>query len=282
MITTERAYRKYDGSGKAGLLLEVLALTICLALITWNFPALGAEGNLEGFNLYRYPEEKNGPSWTLSGVRAKRDEGSLIVYRFRLRIMDTDSGKEELLYELSGDKLKLDDPGGRTEAFAPGEIEITMERGLQGTGKEVRYNFATGELTGDDLEVKNAGPGGKMTLSGTEFSYNYESGVLNIEDGFRVRSDDPGETRSVITGRSLSWPRKEEIMLSGDISARLGSGWMLESDNLTWWPEKGVFESKKGGRIEREGTRIEGNKIKYEASEEKLLVSGAKMVIGDD
>ncbi len=259
-----------------------LVFTLCLQFTTHDRTARSAEESgttIENFTLYSYEEKKgDGLTWRLAGEEAEQSENGLTVRKFTLAIEVPKSDGGEQISRLSGEVLKLRNENGEQIAYMPGEVDVKIGGGTGGTAREVRYFFKDQKLSGGEINLVRGKENGKMDMSGARFNYGPESGEISLFGGFEITSTNPEGETTEISGEKLNWPRGERIVMTGNITANLPSGWKLKADRLIWDPDQGLLESSGSASASRDGRQIEGDAINYESEEKKLVVVDGKII----
>jgi lipopolysaccharide export system protein LptA len=223
---------------------------------------------MENFTLYDYGTGDKALSWELSGNRGRRTSNGLLVSGFKLKVKRSD----QLVAKLSGKKLRLEENEGEQIAYMPVRVNLKFGDQMAGSADNARYYFSKNRFSGGGLSLTKTGEFGKIKLTGTRFSYFFDSEELTVNEGFELDSYAPNGVRTNISGNVIKWPTGEMIEMSGEVTASLSSGWRLKAERLVWDTDKGLLESSGSASASRDGTQIEGDAINYESEEEKLVV----------
>ncbi|MFB6290621.1 MAG: hypothetical protein ABEJ25_02695 [Candidatus Bipolaricaulia bacterium] len=241
------------------------------------FPQQGEPGaTVEGFTLFRYDEDL---TWKLSGKKADERGESLIVHEFELVIRRAGSEGGDTVYELSGEKIRLNAGDKKEIGVIPGEVKVNIENELRGRAGSASYDFRTGMVSGSELNLTGAGKGDNISLKGASFEYRYGKDKLLLTGGFRVTIKEAGNGRTEISGDRLTWIRGEKIFTKGAVSASTDSGWTITAEEMVWDPDGEVLECSGNVVATREDTRVQGQSLTYDVEGNKLSVVEAKMVV---
>ncbi len=277
---------KFDRKELAEILKIVVTCTVFLIIVSATplFSPLvaGAKGDeepkasLEGFSLLRYETDL---SWKLSGKKASKDDELLLVREFELTVRKKDSGTEEPIYKFSGEKIRLRYDDKENVAVIPEKVEIVIENELEGTARGVKFDFSTGKVSGDELNLTQTGTENGISLEGAGFEYDYESNKLVLTEAFRIEIDTTNGKRLEITGDQLTWIRGDQLHAEGDVLAKTNSGWELTAGEMSWDPSRGILKCSGPVLAVKGVVRVEGKALTYSRDNEEIDVRGATMVM---
>ncbi|MEF8917615.1 MAG: hypothetical protein V5A77_08040 [Candidatus Bipolaricaulota bacterium] len=242
-------------------------------------PQEESQERVEGFSLVRYEEEL---TWKLTGEKAGKGNGDLVVSNFELLVRRAGAGVEKSLYEFSGKELRLNSEAGAELATIPEEVKIKIQDEFRGEAESARYDFSSGKVSGTELKLTRTGAGEEISLNGKSFEYSYKSEELSLIGGFRATVSGYGERWIEISGDQLTRSRDEVIFTRGNVVARTEGGWKLSGETMRWNPEKKNLECFGTAEAVKGDTKVQGESLTYSGKEEKLRVNGAILVVKGD
>jgi|GEM_PF-3128732 len=231
---------------------------------------------VEGFSLFRYDEDL---AWKLSGNKANRGEENLVVQGFDLIVKRSDTQEEKILYDFSGGEIRLKSGEKSEVAVIPEEFELTIEGEITGTAGSARYDFTTGVISGNKLNIARTGKGDGITLAGENFEYDYRRKELSVTGGFRATIDNAGNQQTELSGDRLTWIQNEEIYTKGNVVARTSSGWKLTSEEMRWNPGKETLTCSGPVVAVRDEARVRGESMTYYRGGSRIIFRKGEMTL---
>lgn len=251
--------------------LTVLSLLVSLFVFTSVFSVLSDPvASLDDFRLYGYGKD-NKVAWMLKGGRAQiLSNGHTKVVDYELKVNPDDESDETVV--LTGPVLFLS--SSTSVAESPEGCRFSSPDKFSAEASSVTWDTEGKKVGGEKLSFDFTGLEDHLSVTGTKFSYNYETELLTVSEGFDLKWGERESERLHISGRKLEGIIGDRISMEEDIVVITDSGWTIKTDQVVWDENNSMLTGSGSVEVSKPDRTVRGSSFSYSQPDNTLVVEG--------